>query len=252
MGAKPEEIEFTNVVNAIVDRCKEYLVQNRDEIERYDLEMNDLKSFNPLYWKKEKGKIVEGKGPMLYVKCMMGKKNENITTTFIDDETNEEIDPFDIMSKYCYVTGAIRFESIFIGNKISLQLKLYEAVVRVVDMGVKKLLRPRSQPRFAGALSTGTAETAGVVTSLSRPTMYDVLQDDDENEDDEASVSDGDDDDGDAKDWPAIPTPATRSATTTSSQAPLSPPPKTTVSATKAPAAPRKKAAPKTVKTTTA
>ena len=41
--------------------------------------------------------------------------------------------------------GAIKIESIFIGNKISLQVKLYEAVVRRLDQGMRKLLsRPTS------------------------------------------------------------------------------------------------------------
>jgi hypothetical protein len=143
-GVKPEEKTFTDTFNAIVEKCKSHLIEHKEDIERYDLEMNDLKNFNPLYWKRDKGKIVEGKGPMLYVKCLMGKKNEKINTIFINDETNEEMDPFEFMSKYCYMTCAIKIESIFIGNKISLQLKLYEAVVRIVDTGMKGLLRSRA------------------------------------------------------------------------------------------------------------
>ena len=34
-------------------------------IEKYDLEKADLKKLNPLYWKREQGKIVEGRGPTL-------------------------------------------------------------------------------------------------------------------------------------------------------------------------------------------
>jgi hypothetical protein len=114
---------------------------SKDEIERYDLDMSDLKNFNPLYWKKEKGKIVEGSGPVIYIKLIMSKKTEKISTMFINEDTNEEMSPYDIMNRYCFVKGAFKFESIFIGNKISLQLKLYEVLVKPMDMEKKTLLR---------------------------------------------------------------------------------------------------------------
>ena len=63
-----EEKKFTSVLDEIVEECKDYLLKNKDEIEKYDLESSDLKKLNPLWWKREKGKIVEGRGPMLYPK----------------------------------------------------------------------------------------------------------------------------------------------------------------------------------------
>lgn len=139
-GCTDEEKNFTNVFEEIVNHCKTHLLDNKDKIERYDLDMSDLKNFNPLYWKKDKGKIVEGKGPVLYLKTLMSKKNERISTIFINEQTNEEMDPFDVLHKYCFVKGAIKVESIFIGNKISLQIKLYEVLVRPIDMEKKSLL----------------------------------------------------------------------------------------------------------------
>lgn len=135
-----EEKQFTAMFDAIVNKCKDHLLSSKDEIERYDLDMSDLKNFNPLYWKKEKGKVVDGAGPVLYIKMMMSKRNEKITTMFINQETNEEINALDLMNRYSFVKGAFKFESIFIGNKISLQLKLYEALVQPMDMERKTLL----------------------------------------------------------------------------------------------------------------
>lgn len=139
-----EEKDFTTTIHKICDACKEHLVNNRDSIEKYDLEMNDLKKFNPLYYKMEKGKVVEGKGPMLYIKTLASKKDGiiKVHTIFTDGETNELITPMDLMNKRCYVRGAIKFESIFIGTKISLQLKLFEAQVKVIDRAFKSLLNP--------------------------------------------------------------------------------------------------------------
>lgn len=146
-GCTPEEKKFTDLFSVIADRCKQYLIDNKDEIEKYDLDMSDLKKFNPLFWKMEKGKIVEGRGPMLYVKVMYNKRNDKITTLFIDENTNEEIDPFTLLNKRCNATIAVKFESIFIGNKISLQVKLYEAVVKVMDNSIRGLLRPNAIKR---------------------------------------------------------------------------------------------------------
>jgi hypothetical protein len=61
------------------------------------------------------------------------------------------------MGKYCYTTGAVKIESIFLGSKISLQVKLYEATVSIVDNGIKPLL-PKVRSKTAGSLlRNGTA-----------------------------------------------------------------------------------------------
>jgi hypothetical protein len=140
----PQEKAFTDTIHRISDMCKEHLLAHKDNIEKYDLEMNDLKKFNPLYYKMEKGKIVDGKGPMLYIKTLSSRKPEGIKihTVFTDETTNEIIDPLDLMNKRCYGQGAIKFESIFVGNKISLQVKLFEARVKVVDTAFRSLLNP--------------------------------------------------------------------------------------------------------------
>lgn len=139
-----EEKAFTTTIHKICDACKEHLVKSKDTIEKYDLEMTDLKKFNPLYYKMDKGKIVEGKGPMLYIKTLTSKKDGiiKVHTIFTDGDTNELINPMDLMGKRCYVRGAIKIESIFIGTKISLQLKLFEAQVKVIDRAFKSLLNP--------------------------------------------------------------------------------------------------------------
>lgn len=133
----------TDSIDAIVEQCKAWLLNNKDKIEKYDLDKSDLKKLNPLYWKREKGKIVEGRGPTLYSKLIESKKN-GILTNFFDIETDEEIDPLTLKT-HCFVVPAIRIESIFIGTKISLQVKLYEAVIRPIDGARKSLLRPNAK-----------------------------------------------------------------------------------------------------------
>lgn len=174
-----EEKDWSTTFDKIVDKCKDHLIENKDSLEMYDLERNDLKKLNPLYWKREKGKIVEGSGPTLYAKLIVSKKHDKIVSMFYDFEGNN-VNPLDLLQKYCYAKSAIKIESIFIGNKISLQVKLYECEVKVSESGMKRLLkRPEAQNR--------------VLSSLSNPLDASGKIDDDEDDDGSLNGSDVDD-----------------------------------------------------------
>ena len=138
-----KEKEFTDTFNKICEHASEYILNHRDDVCKYELEKADLKKFNPLYLKKDKGKIVEGASPMLYAKVLQNKKTDSITSLFYD-ENGRDIDPMSLMNKQCHVKAAIKIEGIFIGSKVSLQVKLYEAEIRLKETGVKRLLRPVS------------------------------------------------------------------------------------------------------------
>jgi hypothetical protein len=141
-AATEAEQEWVKTFDAIVEKCKDHILDVKDELEKYDLERSMLKTLNPLYWKREKGKIVEGVGPTLYPKLIQSKKLDKITTVF-DDEKGNTVDPLALIGKYCYVKAAVKIESIYIsGTKIALQIKLYNAVVSLIDSGIKRLLRP--------------------------------------------------------------------------------------------------------------
>lgn len=138
-----EQKKWVETFNAIVDHIKQYLLDHKDDIEKYELEPADLKKFNPLYYKKDKGKIVEGTGPTLYAKVMQNKKNDLITTPFCD-ENGRDIDPLSILGKRCYATAAIKFEGIFIGARISLQVKVYEAKIKLIDSAPRRFLQSQA------------------------------------------------------------------------------------------------------------
>lgn len=178
-GPSKEEKDWSDTFDKIVEECKNHLISQREEIEQYDLAMSDLKKFNPLYWKKEKGKVVEGTGPTLYAKLIVSKKQGKIVTMFYD-YNGDPIDPLNLLGKYCYAKAAVKIESIFIGNKISLQVKLYECECKLMDNGMKRLMkRPEGQKRVLTSTST-------------KPPMEDT-PDDDGNSSDNASVKDSDD-----------------------------------------------------------
>jgi hypothetical protein len=154
-GPSEAEKAWTDTFDKIVEHCKKYLLDNKEELGLYELEPTDLKKFNPLYWKRDKGKIVEGTGPTLYAKLIASKKHDKIMSMFFTPD-NESVDPLSLIGKYCYVNGAVKIESIFIGNKISFQVKLYEATVETMETGMRPLMarRPKSNNRLMTGDST--------------------------------------------------------------------------------------------------
>ena len=146
-GPSQQERAFTTMIDQISEHTKKYLVEHRDELEMYTLELAELKKINPLYWKMEKGKIVEDKGPTLYAKCLYSKKNETITTLFINEDLNTNVNPLSILGKQCYVKFALKIESVFFGSKISLQVKLQEVLFRPKETILRSLLCPTAEVR---------------------------------------------------------------------------------------------------------
>jgi len=158
-GATKAQKEWLVGFNAAIDRCKEHILDIKDDVEKYDLEESELKRFNPLYWKREKGKIVEGRGPTLYPKLLVSRKENppKILTPFENDATGEDMDAVSLIGKYCFAEAAVKIESIFVGSKVSPQVKLYEAVVRPAQSRAKRLLRPSTDKKvklLGGDVST--------------------------------------------------------------------------------------------------
>lgn len=181
-GASEDELAFTETFEKIVERCKDYLIDNKKELKLKDLERSDLRKLNPIYYKKnEDGEIAEGASPTLYAKLIVSKKNgqNKIITEFFDGVSGNPIKPLDLIGKYCYTKAVIKIESIFLGSKISLQVKLYEAEVNLINSGVKKLLR---RP----AVNTTVKVTS---SNVSNPL----------NDDDDPPISKDDDDAGSLK-----------------------------------------------------
>ena len=180
-GATPAQKMFVENLDNILQRCKEHLIENREAIGKYDLEMNDLKKMSTYYIKKDKGKVVDGATPALYPKLIVSKKQDTIITEFFDASGNI-LNALDLIGKYCHVSAAIKIESIFLGKDISMQIKLYECEVRLQNTGMVKLLnrsvsKPASNP---------------IVKDMSQSTTLPSLGGDDE--DDTGSLVNSDDD----------------------------------------------------------
>ena len=185
-GASQEEKDFVSTFESITKKCKDYLLKNKDKLEQYELEENDLKKLNPIYRKKEKGVVVETASPVLYAKLIVKKDKDGnkIITVFFDEDSGESINALDLLGKACYVRSAIKFESIFIGNKISLQIKLFECDVKVIaSAGTRRLLQRR--PQADSQVVVAPMESRSVPMPLNVDDDDDagsLIEDDDEDE----------------------------------------------------------------------
>ena len=47
-GPSHSQKQFTDTFDAVIDKCKDWLLDNKDKIEKYDLEKADLKKMNPI------------------------------------------------------------------------------------------------------------------------------------------------------------------------------------------------------------
>ena len=202
-GPTSEEKEWVDTFNRICDTCSQYVLDHKDDIEKYDLEKSDLKKFNPLYWKREKGKIVEGQGPTLYGKLMYSKKNEKIATKMYNASTGQQLELEDVTGKYFRVNAAVKIESIYIGAKPSLQVKISEANIKFQDQGPRRLLS-RPLPNIPETPASSSTPSSAPSRIQSAPV----------HKEDDISMSDDDDE-------PAPkPVPASAPSTTTRKVAP--------------------------------
>lgn len=201
-GPTDEQKKFVEVFNEITQACKEHLLEDetKDALEKYDLEMANLKdiSSSVLWWKKEKGVVVPGSGPTLYPKLITSKSKPKkgvvnqepekmkIVSELFSESSGDNLDPLTLIGKHCLTVGEIKFESIYIGTKITLQIKLIGASIELVESGIKCHLN-RKKP------TTGLIK--GNIKNLNDVDDEDVKDKDDDTVKRSGSVPDSDDED---------------------------------------------------------
>jgi hypothetical protein len=149
-GPSDDEKIFLDTFNKIINHAKKHLLDHKKELKLPSLDESDLKKFNPIFYKKDKetGDIADDALPTLYLRLALSKKDgvDKILSSFYDKRTGDDLNAMDLLKKYCWTTAAIKFESIFLGSKISFQAKLYEADIELLNSGKKRLLpRPKAQ-----------------------------------------------------------------------------------------------------------
>jgi hypothetical protein len=131
-GASEDEKQFTKTLQSIVEKCQSHIHDNYDA---------DPSKLSILSWRnQENGEEY----PVVYVKLITNRKTNRIMTLFINEDTNEEIDPMELINKRCLLTAAIKIENMYVGENVSLQIKLYEVLVKFIDKKKKNYYKPTS------------------------------------------------------------------------------------------------------------
>ena len=137
------EKEFYDSFMEIIEAMKTHCLKEdvKEDMGKFDMVYTDLRKLDPIYRKKDKkGRIMDDAGPVLYPKALMNKKTGNMMTTFYEENKfNADGEPTEIdfkelvsnkiIKNYCYTTAALKIESIYVGQSLSLQVKVIEADV---------------------------------------------------------------------------------------------------------------------------
>lgn len=199
-----EEKKWVETFNRIVEATKDHIIEKKDEYGRYDLERVELKKLNPIWYKTEKGKIVDGAAPVLYAKVMMNKKTGKISTLMTNGATGEELDPLTLANKPCYVEAAVKIESIYMGAKISLQVKVQEANIFLIDNTPKRLLRrPVAVQQVEMDDDVPDEAFAERSEQAAKPAVSSPVEMD-EDDDDDGSIKESDDEDNEPPAAPVV------------------------------------------------
>ena len=104
--------KFMKVFNKIVEKCKSHL-----ESLELDFPENIAKCM-----------YTKGSCPTLYAKLYHKNKNDSITTPFYGMEKGE-VNPKKFIDERSQVKAAVRFDNIYIGKTVSLQVKIAEVEI---------------------------------------------------------------------------------------------------------------------------
>lgn len=183
------EAKFVEFINKFTDICHDVAKQ---ELSSYNSSSDqDITFIHPIVYKKQANN--ENVGPIMYVKMLLNRYSNQFISVFIDEKTNQEVDPLLFLNKKSFVTAAIKLESIIIGKKITLRMKLYEVVIREfqsrypgknqVQQQKMSILRPdkeivasvKSRSRVSVNPKTQTTDNAYVVDTTN---SFDMLEQD--------------------------------------------------------------------------
>ncbi len=166
-GATPEEKDYIKAGKQLYDAGLNHVVKVKKKIKKPHVTADTLDGRRggiftcPLYFKRdEEGDIVEDGPVRIYPKLIEAVKGgRRILSRFYHEETEETVDPLSLKDRHFWITHCIKWESIWVGSKITYQLKLWEGYVRPTEGGMKRLL---ARPKVSAAKSDATpAELMG-------------------------------------------------------------------------------------------
>lgn len=185
-GGTADQRDTVDLLDALVKQVKEQIIEKKKQLKRGTLVLSDLRDVSPIWRKKdEDGNIMTNRSPMIYPHLratkMVGKGQEpmtddhwKITTTFRDAYRNI-LDPVaDLLGKKMTSRVLIHFESIFVGSRISFQVKVQEVMNIMVEDANESILD-----------AFDAIDSSPVMNKQQSPPKKDDSDDDDEEEEDE-------------------------------------------------------------------
>jgi len=162
-GQDEYQATITETINNVVEKCKDFIL--RDDILKKmkksssTMKRDKLDNISPLYFTKDKEtNEPQMDKPVLNVKLLYRKEKQNddgsiseakvTTRLYIEDEVDENGEPLeyenlsDVLDKKGFVRPAIKFESIFLGKDIKIQVKVLEAELKIEQNTTKRRLLP--------------------------------------------------------------------------------------------------------------
>lgn len=119
---KHEEIKWAAKYEELATICRDYL--KKSEFKKLKGLIDTMKG---LSWKGND--IGDVDGPKLYPKIMFNQKKEEFITVFMDETDDIIEDPKSILDKRGRIRVALRFESIFVGSKVALQVRVNDVLI---------------------------------------------------------------------------------------------------------------------------
>lgn len=122
--AKPKdsEIKWAAKYEELATVCREYLKET--EFKRLKGQIDTMKG---LSWKRNN--IGDEDGPKLYPKIIYNQTKKMFITAFVDKNGDDIEDTNLVLDKRGKVKVALRLESIFIGSKVALQVKVNDVLI---------------------------------------------------------------------------------------------------------------------------
>ena len=134
---------------------KKAVISYKKQIKKGDLQESDVRNMNILYrYKDENGLYIQDKSPVLYCKLISSKKKGmKILTNFtlmdivngnckiVKNEKNEpiELDPKKLIGVAGMAEVYVKLESIFIGSKMTYQIKAWDVYYKPMTFKLTKL-----------------------------------------------------------------------------------------------------------------
>lgn len=159
-GDHSKQQQTIDIINAITKRCAEHLMSIKAKVKKPKLTEGEAEGMDPI-WQKyddETGEVDSSVSPMIFPKLIYAKPKmvkdkfrdgKILTDLYLEDEyevdkngevilqdgspINLKADPKNFIDKPCYVTAALKIESIFVGQKIKLQTKIFEADMKLKE-----------------------------------------------------------------------------------------------------------------------